>query len=113
MGDRFGEIGIPNRNGSEFMMGDQYNHWGMYLLYAKLFPNDVDYTIGKSNYRKDWFFEQVPSAAHGQPGGGFNGSDTTWTIHFNVDGAQKGCCDPAYGHRGRCSKACLRGGERA
>ena len=28
-----------------------------------MFPNDITYTIGKSDYHKDWFFEQVP---HGE-----------------------------------------------
>ena len=39
---RFGrqlwDIGIPNRNGSEFFKGDDYFHWGWYLQYPKLFP---------------------------------------------------------------------------
>ena len=33
---------------------------GWPLRYGKLFPNDVTYTIGKSDYRKDWFFSMVP-----------------------------------------------------
>jgi rhamnogalacturonan endolyase len=32
------------------------------LRYALLFPNDITYTIGKSDYHKDWFFEEVPHA---------------------------------------------------
>jgi rhamnogalacturonan endolyase len=84
-GRQLWEIGYPNRNGSEFFMGDQYDHWGMYLLYGKLFPNDVHYTIGQSDYRKDWYFEQVPNNAHGDPPGGMNGPDTTWTITFSAD----------------------------
>jgi hypothetical protein len=28
-----------------------------------LFPQDITYTIGRSDYRRDWFFEQVP---HGE-----------------------------------------------
>jgi rhamnogalacturonan endolyase len=34
----------------------------MFLEYARLFPSDVNFVIGKSDYRKDWFFEQVPHA---------------------------------------------------
>ena len=30
------------------------------MRYGALFPNDITYTIGKSDYHKDWFFEQVP-----------------------------------------------------
>jgi len=84
-GKQLWEIGVPNRNGSEFFMGDQYDRWGNYLLYAHLFPNDVHYTIGKSDFRKDWFFEQVPNVAHADAANPMDGSDTTWTIDFNVD----------------------------
>jgi rhamnogalacturonan endolyase len=89
-GRQLWDIGYPNRNGSEFFMGDQYDHWGMYLLYAKLFPNDVHFTVGKSDSKKDWYFEQVPNVSHGDPSGGMNGPDTTWTITFDSDKTVKG-----------------------
>jgi len=54
------EIGIPNRSASEFLKGDDYFHDGMPLLYPKLFPGDVKYVVGKSDFRKDWYYEQVP-----------------------------------------------------
>jgi rhamnogalacturonan endolyase len=85
-GRQLWEIGIPNRNGTEFFGGDHYNRWGMYLLYAKLFPGDVQYWVGKSNYRKDWYYEQVPNAAHNGNGSSMNGGDTIWTIHFESEG---------------------------
>jgi rhamnogalacturonan endolyase len=85
---RFGrqlwDIGIPNRDGSEFLKGDDYFHWGMYLLYAQLFPHDVDYTIGKSDYRKDWYFEQVPHATSDNGTGRSTGRATPWTIRFTL-----------------------------
>jgi rhamnogalacturonan endolyase len=85
---RFGrqlwDIGIPNRNGSEFFKGDDYFHWGMYLQYSKLFPNDVNYTIGQSDFRKDWYFEQVPHVIEDDGTGRSRGRSTTWTIHFNL-----------------------------
>ena len=28
----------------------------------QLFPNDVNYVIGKSDYHKDWYFQQPPHA---------------------------------------------------
>lgn len=92
---RFGrqlwDIGIPNRNASEFFKGDQYFHWGWYLEYPKLFPNDVNYVIGKSNFRKDWFFEQLPhnEDTNNTTGRG-NGRSTTWTIRFNLFAAPQG-----------------------
>ena len=52
---RFGkqvwEIGYPDRTADKFLKGDGANYWlwGWPLRYAGLFPNDVTYTIGKSN----------------------------------------------------------------
>jgi rhamnogalacturonan endolyase len=63
-GKQVWEIGIPNRNGTEFAKGDDYFHDGMGLVYAQLFPNDVNYVIGQSDYRKDWYFQHVPHAAN-------------------------------------------------
>ena len=54
------EIGIPNRSGSEFRNGDRYWLWGNYLRYAAEFPDDVDFTIGKSDFGKDWNYCQPP-----------------------------------------------------
>ncbi|MEA3188737.1 MAG: rhamnogalacturonan endolyase, partial [Chthoniobacter sp.] len=59
------EIGYPTRYGDKFLKGDGANYWlwGWCLRYPLLFPKDITYTIGKSDYHKDWFFEQVP---HGE-----------------------------------------------
>jgi rhamnogalacturonan endolyase len=63
-GRQLWEIGYPDRTGDKFFKGDGANNWlwGWNLRYALLFPNDITYTIGKSDYRKDWFFEEVPHA---------------------------------------------------
>jgi rhamnogalacturonan endolyase len=113
-GKQIWEIGYPNRNGSEFFKGNDYWFWGWCVRYPLLFPNDITYTIGKSDYHKDWFFEQVPHAdttpwinpaakdPANQPYGWVKvqGSDdwrtighgkaTTWTIKFNMDKTVKG-----------------------
>ncbi len=90
-GKQLWDIGIPNRNGSEFFKGDDYFHWGWYLTYAKLFPNDVNYVIGQSDFRKDWFFEQVPHNENPDNTTG-NGQErsTTWTVTFNLPAAPHG-----------------------
>jgi rhamnogalacturonan endolyase len=68
--ERFGkqiwEIGYPDRTGGKFFKGDgaDYWLWGWPLRYALLFPNDITYTVGKSDYHKDWFFEEVPHATN-------------------------------------------------
>ncbi len=65
---RFGrqlwEIGYPDRAADEFLKGDSKNYWiwGWNLRYALLFPNGLTYTVGKSDPKKDWFFEEVPTA---------------------------------------------------
>jgi rhamnogalacturonan endolyase len=64
-GKQVWEIGTPTRAADKFLKGDGENYWlwGWCLRYPLLFPEDVTYTVGKSDWRKDWFFEQVP---HGE-----------------------------------------------
>lgn len=64
-GQQVWEIGYPDRTGCEFFKGDGANYWlwGWPVRYPLLFPNDLAYTVGKSDYHKDWFFQQVP---HGE-----------------------------------------------
>jgi rhamnogalacturonan endolyase len=61
-GKQVWEIGYPSRAGDKFFKGDGENYWlwGWGLRYPLLFPNDITYTIGKSDYHKDWFFQQTP-----------------------------------------------------
>ena len=90
-GRQLWDIGIPNRNASEFFKGDDYFHWGWYLQYPKLFPHDVNYVVGQSDFHKDWFFEQVPhnedpnnTTARG------SGRSTTWSVAFDLPDAPRG-----------------------
>jgi len=59
-GKQLWEIGKPDRSAAEFRHGDNYWHWGLYLLYPKEFPNDVNFSIGKSDWKKDWNYCQPP-----------------------------------------------------
>jgi rhamnogalacturonan endolyase len=117
-GKQVWEIGYPDRTGDEFFKGDgaDYWLWGWPVRYPLLFPNDITYTIGKSDYRKDWFFEEVP---HGETTAWLNpaakdpanqrfgwvkagtpdedmwrtigrGRATTWTIKFKMAKTSKG-----------------------
>jgi len=84
-GRQLWDIGIPNRAGSEFFKGDDYYHWGWYLQYPKLFPHDVNYIIGQSDFHKDWFFEQVPHEENASDTDGTgHGRSTTWSVGFNL-----------------------------
>jgi rhamnogalacturonan endolyase len=84
------EVGIPNRNGSEFFKGDQYADPSISLEYARLFPDDVNYVVGKSDFRKDWFFQHVPHnedpSARPVPFLGIrgNGRATPYAITFDL-----------------------------
>jgi len=117
-GKQVWEIGYPDRTGGKFFKGDGANYWlwGWPLRYGDLFPNDITYTIGKSDYHKDWFFEEVPHALSddwknpdakdpvnqrfgwmktGTPGEDMwrtigRGRATTWTIKFKMDKAGHG-----------------------
>ena len=95
-GKQLWDIGIPNRNGSELFRGESYWEPGIPLEYAKLFPNDVNFVVGKSDYRKDWFFQQVPhNEDPNAPTGGFNGIPTIgratpFAVTFDVASAPRG-----------------------
>jgi rhamnogalacturonan endolyase len=89
------QIGVPNRSASEFLHGDDHWHWGEYIQYAKLFPKDVDFTVGTSDFRKDWFIYHVPHDEDANdPTGHGKGRETPWRIHFSLATA------PAPGQRG-------------
>ena len=64
-GKQLWEIGYSDHTGGKFFKGDGANYWlwGWGLRYPLVFPNDIIYTIGQSDYRKDWFFQQTP---HGE-----------------------------------------------
>lgn len=71
------EIGVPNRSGSEFVKGDDYFHGGMARVYTELFPIGTNFVIGKSDIKKDWYFQHPPSAG-------------PWTVTFDLPAAPKG-----------------------
>ncbi|XP_015165789.1 probable rhamnogalacturonate lyase B [Solanum tuberosum] len=90
------EIGIPDRTSAEFFVPDpnpkfinklfinhpdRFRQYGLWDRYSELHPtDDLEYVIGKSDYRKDWFFVQVPRSNND---GTYQG--TTWRIIFKLD----------------------------
>ncbi|XP_029129396.1 uncharacterized protein LOC109808986 isoform X2 [Cajanus cajan] len=90
------EIGIPDRSANGFYVPDpnpnfinklfvnhpdKFRQYGLWERYAELYPNeDLIYTVGASDYTKDWFFAQVTRK---QEDGSYRG--TTWQIKFNLD----------------------------
>ncbi len=81
-GRQLWEIGIPNRSAEEFRHGDHYWQWGLYAEYPKEFPNDVNFVIGKSDWRKDWNYCQCPRLD--RAGG------TTWSVFFDLPTGVRG-----------------------
>jgi rhamnogalacturonan endolyase len=93
------EIGVPNRNAREYTYGDKYFDYESQSQYAKRFPTDVNFVIGKSNVASDWFYQQLPHAAADAPaaaparggrGAAPSGRATPYNIRFEMPAAPKG-----------------------
>ncbi|KAG5031185.1 hypothetical protein JHK82_014800 [Glycine max] len=94
------EIGIPDRSAAEFYVPDpnpkyinklyvnhpdKFRQYGLWERYAELYPDkDLIYTIGVSDYTKDWFFAQVTRKKDDNTYQG-----TTWQIKFKLDSVNK------------------------
>jgi len=95
-GRQLWDVGIPNRTGAEFFKGEDYADPEISLKYATLFPNDVNYLIGRSDFRKDWFFQHVPHNedpnARAVPFSGVrgNGRATPFAITFDLPDEPRG-----------------------
>jgi rhamnogalacturonan endolyase len=87
-GKQLWEIGVPNRNGAEFFKAESYWEPEIPLEYARLFPRDITYVVGRSDFRRDWFFQQVPHnenpAAKAEPFFGIRsaGRATPFAVRF-------------------------------
>ncbi|WCJ35666.1 Rhamnogalacturonate lyase family protein [Euphorbia peplus] len=95
-GSTLWEIGIPDRTAAEFYVPDpnplyvnklylnhtdRFRQYGLWERYAELYPDgDLNFTVGTSDYTKDWFFAQVPRKKSNNTYEG-----TTWQIKFNLD----------------------------
>ncbi|GLT60573.1 hypothetical protein SLA2020_333340 [Shorea laevis] len=90
------EIGIPDRSAAESYVPDpnpkyinrlyvnhpdKFRQYGLWERYAELYPDgDLVYTVGSSDYNKDWFFAQVTRKKDDNKYQG-----TTWQIKFMLD----------------------------
>ncbi|KAK1552484.1 hypothetical protein Q3G72_018004 [Acer saccharum] len=90
------EIGVPDRSAAEFYVPDpdpkyintlyvnhpdKFRQYGLWERYAELYPEeDLVYTIGVSDYSKDWFFAHVTRKVDDN-----TYKPTTWQIKFNLD----------------------------
>lgn len=94
------QIGKPDRTINEYRHGDDYRHWGLWLKYPEEFPDDVDYTIGKSNERTDWNY--VQPAVQNETG---DWRLPTWTIRFKLPEPITGRATLRIGVAGVCAHA--------
>jgi rhamnogalacturonan endolyase len=67
------QIGVADRSTREFKNGDDVRHYDNFIRYAREFPDDVTFTIGKSETDKDWNFAQW----------GWYHKNPYWTIRFD------------------------------
>ncbi|KAL0352438.1 UNVERIFIED_CONTAM: hypothetical protein Scaly_1632500 [Sesamum calycinum] len=95
------EIGIPDRTAAEFYIPDpnpmyinklyvnhpdRFRQYGLWERYTDLFPDkDLVYTVGVSDYRKDWFYAQVTRRI-----GENSYKSTTWQIKFSITTVDEG-----------------------
>jgi rhamnogalacturonan endolyase len=95
-GKQVWDVGVPNRSAKEFTYGDKFFDPGAALVYPKMFPNDVNFIIGKSDPRKDWFYMHLPHAIDdsgqlaGNQGVTGTGRATPYKISFDMPSAPKG-----------------------
>jgi rhamnogalacturonan endolyase len=89
------ELGVPDRDTTEFRHGDDYWHgdmgnatnwavnWMPWQNFNSDFPNGVNYTVGQSHWGKDWDY------AHGSDRDPVTGNygTSTWTVSFNLPNA--------------------------
>ncbi|GAB4847199.1 hypothetical protein Ancab_026209 [Ancistrocladus abbreviatus] len=91
------QIGIPDRTAAEFYVPkpdpkyentvfsnsnrNRFRQYGLWKRYSELYPDhDLVYTVGLSDYHKDWFFAQVTREFENSTLSG-----TTWQIKFQLD----------------------------
>ncbi|MCW3051527.1 MAG: hypothetical protein JWN14_697, partial [Chthonomonadales bacterium] len=78
------EIGVPDRSAAEFRHGQDYF---VPMLFARLpaeTPDPLEYTIGKSDPSRDWWYAQSRSAK------GQEFKPQRWRVHFRLDRAPPG-----------------------
>ncbi|KAL0367889.1 UNVERIFIED_CONTAM: hypothetical protein Scaly_1007800 [Sesamum calycinum] len=95
------EIGIPDRSAAEFFIPEpspkfrihkyrveieKFRQYGLWTRYQDLYPqNDLVFTVGTSNYTKDWFFAHVTRKVRND-----EFIPTTWKILFDLENVSQG-----------------------
>lgn len=79
------QIGVPDRTAGEYLHGEEYRQWGLWLEYPKDFPDGVNFTIGKSKEATDWNFNQWCVEDGVNIKGRKKYKLSPWTIKFDMD----------------------------
>ncbi|KAI3732927.1 hypothetical protein L1987_64139 [Smallanthus sonchifolius] len=90
------EIGVPDRSAAEFHIpesdpvytnkflandANRFRQYGLWERYARLYDDgNLVFTIGQSDYKKDWFFAHVNKKRYD-----IMYEKTTWTIKFELN----------------------------
>ena len=75
------EIGYPNRTADKFRHGDDYATPDLWSSVSKEFSNPLEYTVGVSDWSKNWNYAQFGYLKNGK------WSEWPWCIHFNLTNA--------------------------
>ncbi|KAM7274739.1 hypothetical protein ACFE04_016605 [Oxalis oulophora] len=94
------EIGYPDRSAAEYFIpdtfpavmnnlykthADKFRQYGLWDKYSEIYPShDLVFTVGVSDYKKDWFFTQATRKI------GKEYKSTTWQVVFNLDNVTAG-----------------------
>ena len=81
------QIGTADRGTAEFHDGNNVRHYANYLRYAKNFPDDVTFTVGKSREETDWNYAQWT----------WYSKRPYWAIDFTLPQAQIGKATLTFG----------------
>ncbi|CAN1288794.1 Rhamnogalacturonate lyase [Linum perenne] len=107
------EIGFPDRSAAGFYVPEpdpvyanklivdrcnRFRQYGLWDRYTELYPKeDLVYTVGKSDWTKDWFFAHVPRFLFLCPKTDKGECEpTTWQIKFKLDNKSNGDEDNNY-----------------
>lgn len=92
-GEQVFEVGVPNRNGSEFALFGSFRDPKVVLTYAEAFPSDVYFDAENGDWSSQWPYLHVPhntsKDAVVRPFFGIagNGKATPYTIRFMMSDA--------------------------
>ena len=76
------QIGVPDRDSTEFRKGDDFRHWGGFMRerFVRDFPEGVDFLVGTDDWRSGWNYAHMH----------VNERLDTWRIRFTLDEVPEG-----------------------